>query len=72
VCCSGDLITLYSSSPSIIVGSYLYSDNSLTVPYETPGGQVLGDTGCPTPYNNGIVTNSLGLVTSITVSGTCD
>ena len=32
---------------------------------------ILGGT-CPSSFNNGITTNSLGLVTSITVSGTCD
>ena len=75
LCCSGDLITLYSSSPSIIVGSYLYSNNSLTVQYETSIGFVLelGITGCSNPYNNGITTNSLGLVTSITTAQSfCD
>lgn len=74
ICCPQDYITLYSSSPSIIVGSYLYSDNSLTVPYETSAVLIVGeypDT-CPSSYDNGITTNSSGLVTNISVSGICD
>ncbi len=74
VCCPGDVITLYSSSPSIIVGSYLYSDNSLTIPYDTSvlSLPLIPGNSCPSSYNDGITTNSSGLVTSITVSGICD
>ena len=70
-CCSGTEFTIYSSSSSIIVGSYLYSDISLTTPFDTFS-EYLGESGCPTPYTNGIQTNSSGLVTTISFSGICD
>lgn len=73
LCCFGDTLTLYSLSPTIIVGSYLYSNISLTTPYYEPlYSTVPESTGCAFSYSNGIYTDITGLVTDIAVPGGCE
>jgi hypothetical protein len=72
-CCTNDVVYLFSSSSTITVGSYLYTNPGLTVPYYYPSQISLpGNIGCPSSYSNGVSTDSSGLVTSVTLSGTCD
>jgi hypothetical protein len=72
-CCTGPgSITGYSSSSTIIVGAYLYSNPQLTTPiYYADYYLVEGNFNCQNQTNNGIFTNILGLVTSTTHSNYC-
>ena len=73
LCCTDTPITLYSQSSSIIVGSYLYSDTSLTTPYFDPTLNLIpGVWSCNDPFNNGVLTDETGSVTSITDGGSCN
>jgi len=43
-CANTEPITLYSDSAALIVGTYLYSDSALTIPYDS-GAAVIGSGG---------------------------
>lgn len=63
-CCNGDNITLYTTTPSIVVGSYLYTNLALTTPFYSPDFYVVqGEFDCTLQTYNGIFTNILGMVT---------
>jgi len=71
-CCAGVVPTLYSSSPSIQVGVYLYTNIGLTNPfYTTDYYLVEGSFDCNQQTYSGIITNPSGLVTSTTHSNYC-
>jgi hypothetical protein len=71
-CCAGGEFTLYSSSPSIIVGTYLFTNAQLTIPYNNISFYLVeGSFVCDSETTNGILTNSSGLVTSVTHSNAC-
>ena len=73
LCCVDTPITLYSQSSTIIVGSYLYSDTSLTTPYyDISLNLIPGAVSCNDPFSNGVLTDVTGSVTSITDSGSCN
>ena len=73
LCCLQGSITLYSQSSIIIVGSYLYSDMSLTTPYYDPTLDLLpGIALCYESFINKILTDITGLVTSVTETGSCN
>ena len=73
LCCVDTPITLYSQSSTIIVGSYLYSDTSLTTPYyDISLNLIPGAVSCNDPFTNGVLTDVTGSVTSITDSGSCN
>jgi hypothetical protein len=71
-CCTGGEFTLYSYSPSIIVGTYLYTNSQLTIPfYNLDYYLVEGSFDCNLQTYSGILTNPSGLVTSTTHSNYC-
>jgi len=71
-CCAGVVPTLYSSSPSIQVGVYLYTNIGLTNPfYQTDHYLVEGSFDCNQQTYSGIFTNPTGLVTSTTHNNYC-
>lgn len=71
-CCSDEGVTLYSSSPSIIVGTVLYTDIELTALYDGSSYVLLlGADFCPGFYPDGILVNGDGEVYSTEVSGDC-
>jgi hypothetical protein len=71
-CCAGGEFTVYSSSPSIIVGIYLYLNSQLTIPfYDDNDYLVEGSFNCNSQTNNGIFTNTSGLVTTTSHSNYC-
>ena len=73
LCCDSTPITLYSQSSTIIVGSYLFSDTLLMTPYYDPSlNLILGVWSCNDPFNNGVLTDETGSVTSITDGGSCN
>jgi hypothetical protein len=61
VCCNNDPITLYSNDETIIVGSYLYIDTSLLIPFSGFLSPV-GDS-CSNFSPTGVITNNNGQVT---------
>jgi hypothetical protein len=72
-CCSDEAITLYSSSPSIIVGTVLYTDIELTETYNGDFYVLLLDANfCPGSYDTGILVNLAGEVYSMDVGGKCE
>jgi hypothetical protein len=71
VCCGGDLVTVYSSSPSIIVGTILYTNIGLTTPYVGGYTQFLGNVSCPAEFTDGINISGTGEVVEITQTGSC-
>ncbi len=71
-CCGGDPITLYSSSPSIIVGTVLYTNIGLTTLYNGTAYIIFLGSCPPSSYTNGTLVNASGVVTTITHSGLCD
>jgi hypothetical protein len=63
VCCNNTPITLYSNDETIIVGSYLYTDTSLLIPFSgflSPVGE-----SCSNLSPTGVLTNNNGQVTDI-------
>jgi hypothetical protein len=72
-CCTGPgSITGYSSSSTIIVGAYLYSNPQLTTPiYYADYYLVEGNFNCQDQTYNGIFTNVLGMVTQTDHSNYC-
>jgi hypothetical protein len=72
LCCGGDNLTLYTTAPSIVVGSYLYTDINLTTPfYNDSNYLVQGEFDCLDMTYNGIFTNTSGMVTQIDHSNSC-
>ena len=71
-CCVGGEFTVYSTSSSIIVGTYLYTNSQLTIPFYSPDHYLVeGSFNCGDQTYNGIFTNPSGLVTSTTHSNYC-
>jgi hypothetical protein len=64
--------TLYSSSPSIQVGVYLYTNIGLTNPFWTSDSYLVeGSFDCNLQTYSGILTNPSGLVTQTDHSNYC-
>ena len=71
-CCTGVVPTLYSSSPSIQVGVYLYTNIGLTNPFWTSDSYLVeGSFDCNLQTYSGILTNPSGLVTQTDHSNYC-
>jgi len=72
-CCAGDLVTLYTTSPSFQVGIMVYTDPELQIPYTQGeyGGTRLGNVGCPFPFNDGYAIEN-GLVIESGFTKGCD
>jgi hypothetical protein len=71
-CCVGGEFTVYSSSPSIQVGVYLYTNIGLTNPFYSPDYYLVeGSFDCSQQTYNGIYTNPSGLVTQTDHSNYC-
>jgi len=71
VCCNNTPITLYSNDETIIVGSYLYIDTSLLIPFS--GFLALsseGDGACNT--SSGVLTDNNGQVTDVAYVFNCE
>jgi hypothetical protein len=76
-CCSGTLTTAYSTSPSIIVGAFLYTNSGLTVPFVNEQGEgapnrIGFDNFCDTSFNDAFFTNTSGEVTAINQAEGCE
>jgi hypothetical protein len=70
VCCNNIPVTLYSNDETIIVGSYLYTDTSLLIPFSgrlAPFSE--GGYSCNT--SSGVLTDNYGQVTDIPYVFTC-
>jgi hypothetical protein len=75
-CCSGTPITVYSASPSIIVGAFLYTNSELTVPFvneqgETASNRIGFDNFCDTSFSDAFFTNTSGEVLFINKTDGC-
>jgi len=72
LCCGGGNLTVYSSSPVIQVGVYLYTNIGLTIPYYNADLYLVqGIFNCSQQTYSGIYTNPLGLVINATHSNYC-
>jgi hypothetical protein len=72
LCCGNGNITVYSSSPVIQVGVYLYTNIGLTIPfYNDTYYLVEGIFDCIQQTYNGIFTNPSGLVIQTDHSNNC-
>jgi len=74
-CCGGNGITVYSASPSIIVGTFLYTNSGLTVPFVNEQTEIsanrIGNVSCETSFNDAFFTNNSGEVTIINQLSGC-
>jgi len=76
-CCGGSTATVYSTSPSIIVGAYLFTNSGLTVPFVNEQGDAapnrIGfENTCDFSFSDAFFTYNSGYVYRINGNGGCE
>jgi hypothetical protein len=76
-CCNGSTATVYSTSPSVIVGAFLFRNSNLTNPFVNEQGQYapnrLGfENYCDVSFGDAFFTYNTGYVYEINGGGGCE